>query len=56
MLPFAAFMGCGVGVSLLIPNSLITDAADFTEMETGLKLEGTIYGFVVMINKVDIQS
>eukprot|EP01114_Cavostelium_apophysatum_P020074 TRINITY_DN6625_c0_g1_i1.p1 TRINITY_DN6625_c0_g1~~TRINITY_DN6625_c0_g1_i1.p1 ORF type:complete len:496 (+),score=108.98 TRINITY_DN6625_c0_g1_i1:412-1899(+) len=51
MLPLAGFMGCGVGVSLLIPNSLVTDAADFTELETGLKLEGTIYGLVVMINK-----
>jgi len=51
MLPLAAFMGCGVGVSLLIPNSLITDAADFVELDTGLKLEGTIYGLAIMINK-----
>jgi GPH family glycoside/pentoside/hexuronide:cation symporter len=46
--------GGGVGVSYLIPWSMIPDVVELDELETGQRREGIYYGFFVFLQKLGI--
>jgi Na+/melibiose symporter-like transporter len=48
----APLMGVGFSVSVAIPVSMLTDAADFVELKSGKRLEGSIFGFAALFQKV----
>jgi len=45
-------LGCGLASCIMTSTSMINDAADFVELETGLKLEGMLFGLNMSLNKI----
>lgn len=45
-------LGIGMASALLIPMSFVTDSAEWVEYETGMKLEGALYGSLHLFNKM----
>jgi Na+/melibiose symporter-like transporter len=48
------FLGCGLASCIMTSTSMINDAADFVELETGLKVEGMLFGLNMSLNKIVI--
>eukprot|EP01114_Cavostelium_apophysatum_P013893 TRINITY_DN3467_c0_g1_i2.p1 TRINITY_DN3467_c0_g1~~TRINITY_DN3467_c0_g1_i2.p1 ORF type:complete len:503 (-),score=95.59 TRINITY_DN3467_c0_g1_i2:62-1570(-) len=49
--PLALIMGIGMATAMLIPMSFVSDSAEFIDHKTGLRLEGTLFGSLHLINK-----
>jgi GPH family glycoside/pentoside/hexuronide:cation symporter len=48
------FLGSGLASCIMTSTSMINDAADFVEIETGLKVEGMLFGLNMSLNKIII--
>jgi len=48
------FLGCGLASCIMTSTSMLNDAADFVELETGLKVEGMLQGLNMSLNKIII--
>src|SRR4051794_35684148 len=44
--------GCGMATALVVPYSYTTDAAEFVDAQTGMRLEGTLFGVNSLMNKI----
>eukprot|EP01114_Cavostelium_apophysatum_P016405 TRINITY_DN4655_c0_g1_i1.p1 TRINITY_DN4655_c0_g1~~TRINITY_DN4655_c0_g1_i1.p1 ORF type:complete len:1050 (-),score=275.70 TRINITY_DN4655_c0_g1_i1:2220-5369(-) len=47
----AVIMGIGMATAMLIPTGFVSDSCEFVDYETGLRLEGTVFGSLHLINK-----
>ena len=50
----AILAGGGVGISYLIPWSMLPDVIELDELETGQRREGVFYGFFVFLQKLGL--
>jgi len=54
--PLAMLAGCGVATAYLVPWSLLPDAIDLDELNTGERREGIFYAFMVMLQKIGLAA
>jgi len=54
MFLLAAAAGLGVSVAYLIPWSMLPDAVDLDELETGRRREGVLYGLMMLTQKIGL--